>query len=84
MCFAEFYAYYYLDTKRSNQEEENDNQPVVLNDELMEGNDNQKIKFRSVIPLMTSKEKLKCRKIKVVLRYHVPNRHKYPENMHTI
>ena len=28
---------------------------------------------------MSSKEKLKCRKTKVVLRYHVPNRNKYPE-----
>ena len=35
--------------------------------------------FPSVIPLMSSKEKLKCRKIRAVLRYHVPNRHKYPE-----
>ena len=28
---------------------------------------------------MSSKEKLKCRKTKVVLRYDVPNRNKYPE-----
>ena len=28
---------------------------------------------------MSSKEKLKCRKVKSVLRYHVPNKHKYPE-----
>ena len=28
---------------------------------------------------MSSKEKLKCRKVKSVLRYHVPNSHKNPE-----
>ena len=28
---------------------------------------------------MSSKEKLKCRQVKAVLRYHVPNRHKSPE-----
>ena len=31
---------------------------------------------------MSSKDKLKCRKVKVkvkVLRYHVPSRHNYPE-----
>ena len=28
---------------------------------------------------MNSKEKLKCRQVKAVLRYHVPNCHKYPE-----
>ena len=28
---------------------------------------------------MNSKEKLKCPKVKAVLRYHIPNCHKYPE-----
>ena len=28
---------------------------------------------------MNTKEKLKCRNVKAVLRYYVPNRHKYPE-----
>ena len=28
---------------------------------------------------MNSKEKLKCRQVKAVLRYHVPNHHKFPE-----
>ena len=28
---------------------------------------------------MSSKEKLKCRQVKAVLRYYVPNRYKYPE-----
>ena len=78
MCFAEFSAYYYLDIKKSNRDEENDNQPEILNDELMEGNDNPS-PFPPVIPLMSSKEKLKCRKIRHGLRYHTPNRHIQPE-----
>ena len=41
--------------------------------------ENSAFPFPSVIPLMSSKEKLKCRKIRAVLRYHIPNRHKYPE-----
>ena len=34
--------------------------------------------YPAIIPHMSSKDKLKCRKFKAVLRYHVPNRHKYP------
>ena len=34
----------------------------------------------SPVPLMSlKKEKIKCHKVKAVLRYHVPNRHKKPE-----
>ena len=33
----------------------------------------------STITLMISHEKLKCRQVKTVLRYFVPNRHKFPE-----
>ena len=29
--------------------------------------------------MSSKKEKLKCRKVRSVLRYHVPNRHKTPE-----
>ena len=75
MCYAEFLAYCYLDV--SSDYEQNDNQPVVLNDEIIEENDT--YMFPSVVPLMSSKQKIKCRKIRAVLRYHVPNRHKYPE-----
>ena len=40
MCYAEFLAYYYLDVKfnKCNEDGDNDNQPNVLNDELMESN----------------------------------------------
>ena len=65
-CYAEFLAYYILGSKF--QTEENDNQPEVLYDDI-EG-------FRSYsksIPLMSSKEKMKCRTVKKVLRYYTPN-----------
>ena len=74
-CYAEFLAYYYLDI--SKKDEENDNQPIILNDELME--EHNTCTYPSAVPLMSSKEKLKCRKFRAVLRYHVPNQHKYPE-----
>ena len=35
--------------------------------------------YPGTIPLMNSKEKLKCRQVNAVLRYHVPNHHKFPE-----
>ena len=49
----------------------------MLDDEIMEENDTHT--FPPIVPLMSSKQKIKCRKIRAVLRYHVPNRHKYPE-----
>jgi len=51
---------------------ENDCQPVILDDEVLELNHGES-KFPKNIPLMSSKEKLKCRKVKAVLRYHQPN-----------
>ena len=56
----------------------NDSQPKILQEDLLENN-HSSCNYPATIPLMSSKEKLKCRKVKVVLRYHVPNRHKYPE-----
>ena len=35
--------------------------------------------YPGTITLINSKEKLKCRQVKAVLRYHVPNHHKFPE-----
>ena len=57
MCFAEFLAFYYVEI--SNQKENiNDNQPVLLEDELLEEN-NDKCSYPSNVPLMsTKKEKL--------------------------
>ena len=35
--------------------------------------------FPAVLPLMSSKQKLKCRKVRNVLRYHVKNKYKSPK-----
>ena len=59
-------------------DEENDNQPEMLQEIILENNHNI-CGYPLTIPVMSSKEKLKCRNVKLVLRYHVPNRHKSPE-----
>ena len=51
---------------------ENDSQPVELVDEHIETN-HSKGSLPDNVPLMLSKEKLKCRKVKAVLQYHQPN-----------
>ena len=56
----------------------NDSQPTVLKDLLLESTPSA-CNYPSTIPLMNSKEKLKCRQVKAVLQYYIPNRHKYPE-----
>ena len=71
MCFAEFLSYYYIAPK-SVKDKESDCQPIVLDDELMESN-YVKCTYQRVIPLMSSKGKLKCRNVKAVLRYHQPS-----------
>ena len=75
LCFSQFLSHYYLVAKP--QDDANDSQPQVLLDDLVEVNNVST--FPKNIPLMSSKEKLKCRKVKAVLRYHVPNPHKYAE-----
>ena len=64
--FAKFLYFYYLMSK-SKPELHNDSHSVILDGELMKTNhlDPQLIK---TIPLMSSKENLKCRKVKTVLR----------------
>ena len=77
MCFAEFLSHYYLPPKNS-EDTNNDNQPTVLEDTILEKN-HRSCDYPLTIPLMNSKYKLRCRKVKAVLRYYVPNRHKYPK-----
>ena len=76
-CYAEFVAHYYLLPKNSN-DSVNDNQPTVLQELILEVN-HTACNYPGTIPLMNSKEKLKCRQVKAVLRYHVPNHHKFPK-----
>ena len=73
-CFAEFVAYYHVDYSFS---DENDCQPEILSS--LEKATAHPLGYPLSIPLLTSKEKLKCRKIRSVLRYHIPNAKKEPE-----
>ena len=79
LCLAEFAAYYYKPYKCADNEE-NDNQPSVLTDEVLE---HQNEELLCLIPekikLMTRKEIMKCRKIKAVLRFHTPQKTIHPE-----
>ena len=76
-CYAEFLRFYYLAPNAKFKE--NDYQPEELVDELMEEIDNIDHIYPKVIPLMLSKEKLKCRKIPFVLQFYVPNEQTQPE-----
>ena len=73
-----FLPHYRLDTNSDYDALVNDNQPTVLTDSAIEENHNECSLPKSV-PLMSSKETMKCRKVRKVLRYYTPNRHKCPE-----
>ena len=75
LCLAEFLGSYYVQSK---QKSDNDSQPAVLDDELMESQHSD-FQYNKTIPLMSSKQKLKRRKVRVVLRYHVPNANRNAE-----
>lgn len=75
--FAEFLSLYSTDPK-SEDCSSNNWLPVDLDDALMESN-HAETKFSKIIPLMSSKEKLKCQKVKAVLWYHQPGLQKHIE-----
>ena len=75
--FAELLSLYYVDANQM-KISEYDYQPVVLNDELMDSNHEESI-FPKIVSLMSSTERLKCRKVKALLRYHQPSPHKNVE-----
>ena len=76
MCYAEFLRYYYLIYRSIH----NDNQPEELTDNLVEDNSPcSPVNYPKILPLMSSREKLYRRKMLYVLRYHVSDKHKYPE-----
>ena len=62
MCFSEFLSLFYPKS-RSTKDLENDYQSVILDDELLETH-HKDSNYPEEIPLMSSKEKLKCRKVK--------------------
>lgn len=80
LCLAEFAAYYYKDY-RKDSDETSDAQPEVLTDEVLQTqhSNSQDISLPLTIKLMNTKEKMKCRKVKAVIRYHTPNKTKEPE-----
>ena len=80
LCLAEFAAYYYKDY-RKDSDETSDAQPEVLTDEVIQTqhSNSQDISLPLTIKLMNTKEKMKCRKVKAVIRYHTPNKTKEPE-----
>ena len=76
LYFAEFLSLYYVKSK--SVESGNDYQPVILDDDLIEIKYSES-NFLKAIPLMLSKDKLACRKVKAVLRYHEPSAHESVE-----
>ena len=74
MCLALFAAHYFKDYK-------SDSQPEVLTDDFIECKnvDDHSAELPKTIKLMNSKEVMKCRKVKAVMRYHTPNRAREPE-----
>ena len=76
-----FAAYYYKD-HRKESDETNDAQPNVLTDEVIHTQHSilQNISLPpQITSLMNTKGKMKCRKVKAVIRYHTPNKTKEPE-----
>ena len=79
VCYAEFLRYYCLTQTTTN---ENDYQPEELTNDLIQGTHTFQHNYLNVIPIMQSKEKLKCCKIPNLLQYYEPNRDAHPENYH--
>ena len=77
ICFAQFLSYYYVHCK-SKEEAENDNQPVVLDDELM-NLQHSATHQNETISFISSNKKLKHRNVRAALRYHGPNLNRNPE-----
>ena len=75
-CYAEFLRYYYV----APHIKENDWQLVELSDEILK-NDFLDQVYTPIIPLMLSKDKLKCRKVPSVLQFFTPNNNKIIWNL---
>ena len=75
LCYAMFIKRYQLKTKPI----ENDSQPEELIDKLIETNHLISSSYSEVL-VLSSGEKLHYYKVKLVLRYHVPNKFKDPED----
>ena len=71
-CYAELLRYYYVSTISN----VNDWQPVELTDDMLETTIAVTSHYPSVIPLMSSLDKLKCWKVPSVLRYFTTNKNR--------
>ena len=71
MCFSQFLSLFYPKS-RTKKDLENDYQPIMPDDKLLETH-HKDCNYPKEIPLMSSKEKLKRRKAKAVLRYFQPS-----------
>ena len=67
-CFAELLRYYYLATSKS---KDKDYQAEILANDLIGNNHASDIHYPSSISVMSVNEKLKCRRVLYVLKYHV-------------
>ncbi len=81
MCLAVFASFYTKDYKYSKNSDENDSQPDVLTDDIVElQNTDIEQCLPERIKLENCNEYMKCRKVRAVLRYHTPNKRKEPEH----
>ncbi len=80
MCLALFSAHYFKDYK-TDFHDVSDSQPEVLCDEFIESKNIEDFstELPNRIKLTNSKETMRCRKVKAVIRYHTPNKRKEPE-----
>ena len=76
-CFEEFVAHYALNKSGEINSVNGDYQPHLLPDMLLESNHDSQ--YPNIIKLMNCNEKMKCRKVQRVFRYHVPNKHRFPD-----
>ena len=75
LCLAMFLAYYQV---KYESNDVNDSQPEVLDEDISKIHHDLS-NLPLLLPLMSFKDKLKCRQVKQVLRYHIPNKTLYPE-----
>ena len=77
MSFSEFLTFFYLSL--TSKFTDNDCQPEELLDQFLEDNHKSYVLYPKVMPLMSTKEKLKCWKVSSVLKLYVPNQETKPE-----
>ena len=78
LCLAEFAAYYYKDYKHT-EDRQNNYQPVLLTDQILENQHSSSEILPTKISLMTKKETMKCGNVKAVIRFHKPSKTTDPE-----